>query len=190
MSAADSKGITGLPDYQVKKLQKLFDKFDKDGNGSIDRNEIAHLLQSVYRPSREEFKSLLTLFDKNNDGRISEKEFTTIVIELIKRSKNRDCEFSFNPKRVSEVAAKFKELDKDKSGYLDHKELEVLIKHLVPIPRKVLEDFINIFDSDKDGSISFDEFVNMIMKCKGRVDRVIRHRLPDIFPHSQEEDTN
>eukprot|EP00586_Coscinodiscus_wailesii_P021861 CAMPEP_0172494916 /NCGR_PEP_ID=MMETSP1066-20121228/58614_1 /TAXON_ID=671091 /ORGANISM="Coscinodiscus wailesii, Strain CCMP2513" /LENGTH=152 /DNA_ID=CAMNT_0013266243 /DNA_START=437 /DNA_END=891 /DNA_ORIENTATION=- len=61
-----------LEDYK-----KAFDRLDKDGSGFIEAGEVEELLKAVYDgvAPRFEIKAFLEFFDRNNDGRISWKEF-------------------------------------------------------------------------------------------------------------------
>ena len=64
--------------YTEKDLEeavgKMFDKFDKDKNGILDREEITNLLTASYKrlgkpkPSHAEVTHLFNLYDKNKDG--------------------------------------------------------------------------------------------------------------------------
>jgi Ca2+-binding EF-hand superfamily protein len=61
----------------------------------------------------------------------------------------------------------FSEMDKDKSGTIDTKELEAALTKMskqsgVPAPtKKDLDDTLKIFDKNKDGKIQFEEFVTV-----------------------------
>jgi len=57
-------------------VKKAFDKFDKDGNGTIDAAELKELSTALGQPlSDEQLESALKDLDLNGDGVIDEKEF-------------------------------------------------------------------------------------------------------------------
>jgi len=63
--------------------------------------------------------------------------------------------------------AAFDEIDKDKSGSVDIKELEQCLKNMsakngLPAPSKSdIQDALKLFDKNKDGTIQFSEFVEV-----------------------------
>jgi Ca2+-binding EF-hand superfamily protein len=69
--------------------------------------------------------------------------------------------------------AAFEEIDKDKSGSVDTKELEQCLKNMaskngLPAPSKQdIQDALKLFDKNKDGTIQFNEFVEVTRdSCK------------------------
>lgn len=56
----------------------------------------------------------------------------------------------------------FETLDADNSGNLDKKELELALKHTAKRPDK-LEFYLSLTDDDDSGTISFNEFMNLII---------------------------
>lgn len=67
----------------------MFDEFDRDKNGFLEEKEITRLVGRVCNtlniplPSNEE---ILARFDKNNDHKLSRKEFKDLVMELINQT--------------------------------------------------------------------------------------------------------
>lgn len=52
-----------------KNLKQAFDLFDLDANGEITPRELKHILGNKDQELKdEEWESLITEFDKNNDG--------------------------------------------------------------------------------------------------------------------------
>merc|ERR1712113_53772 len=61
-------------------IQQLFNKFDHDGNGYIEIDELENLVVACQgdpseRPSSEEVENARKILDENNDGKISKEEF-------------------------------------------------------------------------------------------------------------------
>lgn len=73
--------------------------------------------------------------------------------------------------RSEELKNKFIELDKDQSGFIEPNEIvEVLRKGLVldgPDDDQMAKSVIEDFDTNKDGKLSKDEFVNLWVKMFG-----------------------
>lgn len=63
--------------------------------------------------------------------------------------------------------AAFDDIDKDKTGSIDTKELEQTLKQMaskngLPAPSKQdVQDALKLFDKNKDGTIQFSEFVEV-----------------------------
>lgn len=61
-------------------IRAAFDSFDKDGNGSIDKDEIAKVCEELgVDASGSEIADLLKEADENGDGKISFEEFKNAV---------------------------------------------------------------------------------------------------------------
>ena len=88
-----------LPEADRKKIEKAFNKADKNKNGSIDRKE---LLTVFFEPSQcndpnfkpgEKVNAFIAEFDKNKDDKVTLEEFKEVIVnypnrdELIKQLK-------------------------------------------------------------------------------------------------------
>lgn len=67
----------------------------------------------------------------------------------------------------AQVKAKFQELDKDKTGYLDHNEVKAALKELyssidLRLSDADIDQMIKQVDKDNNGKISIEEFINLI----------------------------
>lgn len=62
------------------KLEEVFKHFDKDGNGTLDADELKLAFEAAGRPSDEDtIRSAIVILDENNDGVISLDEFKAIA---------------------------------------------------------------------------------------------------------------
>ena len=67
----------------------------------------------------------------------------------------------------------FSIFDKDKNGIIDIKEMGVVMRALGQNPSKQeLRDIMREFDENKDGVISFDEFLDLMAVMINKVDEV------------------
>ena len=86
-----------LPEADRKKIEKAFNKADKNKNGSVDRKE---LLTVFFDPTKcndpnfkpgEQVNAFIAEFDKNKDDKVTLEEFKEVIVnydnrdELIKQ---------------------------------------------------------------------------------------------------------
>ena len=75
-----------LPPEIEKQARECFKKYDKDGNGTIDREELTKLMTDtaeeigIPKPSDDDISTVLKETDANNDQKIQWDEF----LELFK----------------------------------------------------------------------------------------------------------
>ena len=132
-------------EYPGLDVERVFRKFDRDKNGSLDakelvglaRDEIEDIQKQRKRPDRYDFH---TLFDIDNDQRVTREEYA----------------FLKGPER------QFKEFDTDADGVVTYEEI---IDYRTDRERRRDADLANrprsvwdIHDADKDGRVSAEEF--------------------------------
>jgi Ca2+-binding EF-hand superfamily protein len=66
---------------QIELLKAMFKKFDKDGNGTIEKSELRDTMrQELFIPvSEKDVDEMIKEADANGDGIINYEEFTTIM---------------------------------------------------------------------------------------------------------------
>jgi calcium-dependent protein kinase len=78
MATVDRQGL-----LSKQRLQTAFNLFDKDGNGSISREELRDFFQNSGIPADDPmWKTLIQEVDENGDGEISFKEFKEMMLKL------------------------------------------------------------------------------------------------------------
>lgn len=78
-----NKSVDALGDF----LQKYFNKFDVDGNGKIDQDELVLLFRDLNENlTKEQQAELMKDMDKDNSGTIDFEEFVSAMIKYIKHS--------------------------------------------------------------------------------------------------------
>ncbi len=76
--AMTTKNLTKQADGEEAgdETREIFNSFDRDGSGGIDRRELARLLEALGQPlDEEELAVAFEVVDANGSGRISWAEF-------------------------------------------------------------------------------------------------------------------
>merc|ERR1712135_6078 len=111
-------GTPELSDLQKLELKEAFDEFDKDGSGTITTKELLPVLRSIgQNPSEDEILSLVIEYDVNGDGTIDFDEF----VEMMTKQNLENVD------QTAEIKEAFKMFDRDGNGYIDMKELRMVI---------------------------------------------------------------
>ena len=106
-----------------------------------------------------EIKEIFMLFDKNSDGYVHTQELGTLVRAI-----------NLNPSEA-EIVEMQKKVDPNNSGQFDQASLESLIRERGK-DADTLTDVVNalrVFDADKDGKISVEEFTYAMVNMGERM---------------------
>ena len=67
----------------VEELQGIFNLFDRDGNGTIDIDELQVLMKKLgYQPKEEKLKEIIKEVDHNSDGELQFGEFCLFIKKI------------------------------------------------------------------------------------------------------------
>ncbi len=137
------------------KLQKTFEIFDRDGNGTISIKELEQIMDALGQSVTEtQLQEIIAEIDLNSDGEISFEEFCSLNI-LPQDTQNSEQD-------LMEV---FQRFDKNGDGYIDVEEMSseaMSILNTSLSEQEVIEMF-RIADSDGNGQLDYPEFVKVIM---------------------------
>ncbi|WOL13714.1 hypothetical protein Cni_G22492 [Canna indica] len=131
-------------------LQRVFNKFDSNGDGKISAEELADVLESLgQRPSDEELLRMMSEVDTDGDGFISFDEF--VELNTTQAEPEEDLRLAF---------AVF---DLDRSGSISADEIARVLRGIgegasIAKCRRMIEGV----DRDGDGLVSFEEFKAMM----------------------------
>jgi len=134
---------------QEAELRQAFELFDRDGSGSIDREELRAVMSSLgMELSDSDLATLYAQMDPSGDGTIDFNEFCDVMAP------------DTTPETPAQVAASvFLMLDKDGSGKITATELKDSVMQVNP---HVTDDDIGaameLFDKDHTGTITEKEF--------------------------------
>lgn len=100
---------------------RKYDQLDKDGNGTLDREELKQLMQELHNKSvnDDEVEYLMVKFDTSNNGGIERKEMEKMLFQ-----------WQTYVQALPEVEAFFTKYDTDGSGRIEPDELKKLLTEL------------------------------------------------------------
>jgi len=138
-----------LPRQQLKMYWNSFSRYDVDGSGSVDSNELSKmLLDSIgYQPSPEDLTAIILDVDSDGSGTLEFPEFCTLVAKMDMGEQTQED--------LKEAFMQWSEGKERISG-------ELIKNALMNFGDKMTVDEVAEFmaeaDVDKDGTIDFEEF--------------------------------
>ncbi|KAI8528958.1 hypothetical protein RHMOL_Rhmol12G0188700 [Rhododendron molle] len=137
---------------EVEVIRDMFTLMDTDNDGKVTYEELRAGLRKVGSQLAEpEMKLLMDVADVDGNGVLDYGEFVAVTIHL--QRMEDDAHF----RRA------FMYFDKDGSGYIELDELqEALADESGVTDADVVNEIMREVDADKDGQISYDEFVAMM----------------------------
>jgi len=150
----DLQLTTNFTEEELKRLHRRFKKLDRDGSGTLTTDEFLSVPELAGNPLLER---VLAIFDTNKDEEIEFKEFISAL-----------ATFSDKGNKEGKLRFAFQVYDIDGDGYISNGELFQVLKMMVGNNltevqlQQIVDKTILEADHDKDGKISFDEFVKMI----------------------------
>ena len=140
-----------VPDDLLEEYQEIFDSYDVNGNGVIDKKEMEAVLERLGQPATS--KQIQKVFDElgSTNQQITFDEF----IEFIKK-----YHLSKIKNSTDEIIGAFQVFDKNHNGVLSLSEFKHI---LMDLGQKFTEEEVNeIFnesDLNKNGNLDYKEFV-------------------------------
>ncbi|RSH83827.1 Calcineurin subunit B [Saitozyma podzolica] len=154
---------------ELVRLKKRFMKLDKDGSGSIDKDEFLQIPQIANNPLAHR---MIAIFDEDGSGTVDFQEFVGGL-----------SAFSSKGGRDEKLRFAFKVYDMDRDGFISNGELYLVLKQMVGNNLKdqqlqqIVDKSIMEADKDGDGKLSFEEFTAMVAST----DIVKQMTLEDLF---------
>ncbi|KAF2316001.1 hypothetical protein GH714_040796 [Hevea brasiliensis] len=137
---------------EVEVIRDMFTLMDTDNDGKVTFEELRAGLRKVGSQLAEpEIKMLMEVADVDGNGVLDYGEFVAVTIHLQKMENDEHFRRAFMF------------FDMDGSGYIELDELrEALADESGETDNDVLNDIMREVDTDKDGCISYEEFVVMM----------------------------
>ncbi|KAL1545482.1 Calcium-dependent protein kinase 13 [Salvia divinorum] len=141
-----------LSNDEVEGIKDIFARIDTDCDGIVSTDELkAGLKNSNWQMTETEIQMLIEAVDANGKGTLDYGEFLAISLHLQKISNDEHLHKAFSY------------FDKDGNGYIEPGELRDALKDDgEDDSADVANDIFQEVDRDKDGLISYDEFVAMM----------------------------
>ncbi|XVF71448.1 hypothetical protein PTKIN_Ptkin12aG0038300 [Pterospermum kingtungense] len=141
----------------VEEMKKVFNKFDKNGDGKISRDELKSILSALgSTPSSDEVDKIMSEMDKDGNGYVDLDEFMAFHGTDANGGETEPC-------GEKELKDAFNMYDLDKNGLISASELHAVLKRLGE--KCTLSDcrrMISQVDKDGDGNVNFEEFKKMM----------------------------
>merc|ERR1712113_252910 len=138
-----------LPPLRLPTL--AFKRFEKEG--VICGKQLGKLLRNIgQNPSEAEVQEMMDQADKDGTNSLDIIEFLQLM-----REKHRE------EIKEDEIASAFSVFDVDGNGYIDRRELALMMRFLgEPVTQEEIDDILEEADTDKNGLIDYAEFANMM----------------------------
>jgi len=140
---------------QIAEFKEAFSLFDKDGDGTIDADELGTVLRSLgNQPTDEEVEDMIKEADEDGNGTIDFAEFIKMM-PTQERDDNAE----------EEMLEAFRVFDTDGNGSITADELRQIFVNLgEKLTEEEIADMIEEADTDGDGEINYQEFVTMMFE--------------------------
>jgi len=157
--------------YLVRKpaLGKVFDHFDLDKSGTLNRGEIYKMVK-ISKPkfTNEELSAIFDKMDTNHDHKVDRNEFILYYFKLTYNDTQSEfderIEQTFEGRRKHKLQALFNMYDVDQNGYLDTNEFALMLKmngRKAVSADDVLDTLIKI-DKNHNKKVEYKEFLDYI----------------------------
>lgn len=134
-------------------LQKVFDIFDRNKDGSIGTKELRFVIKSFgITPTEDELQDIINEADTNGNGIIDFEEFVNVATRTIKDAEAED-----------ELRQAFRVFDEDENGVISAADLHHAMTHLGDkMSEEEVDEMIREADINNDKQINYEEFITMI----------------------------
>jgi len=151
-------------DAGLLELRAVFDRFDKDSSGHIDRYELRLVLEELGKdPSDKDIEKMLADGDRDGNNLIDWQEFAGMMGHKV------DAPMSSEDEDAAVLAEVFKVFDLDGSGFIDRTELKAMMasletKSFRAPPEEEVDAMLNDADQNRDGKIDYEEFCKVMLE--------------------------
>nr|XP_023880949.1 probable calcium-binding protein CML27 [Quercus suber]POE74985.1 putative calcium-binding protein cml27 [Quercus suber] len=152
--SSPSPSPSSLSNQSTEEVEKVFNRFDTNGDGKISVTELGAVFSSLGSSfsDEEELRRIMDELDSDHDGFISLTEFAAFC-----RSSSAE------DGGASELRDAFKLYDQDQNGLISASELHLVLNRLgMNCSVEDCHRMIRSVDSDGDGNVNFEEFQKMM----------------------------
>jgi len=153
----EMKNASEFTDGELKRLFRKFKRLDTDKSGSLSVSEFLAIPELEHNPL---VRRVVSTFDRDHSGEVDFKEFIEAITLFVRKDdvKNLNEKYEFT----------FKIYDVDGDGYISNADLFYVLKAMVGNNlnevqlQQLVDRTIIKGDIDKDGKLSYNEYVNMV----------------------------
>uniref|UniRef100_A0A6V7QRG5 non-specific serine/threonine protein kinase n=1 Tax=Ananas comosus var. bracteatus TaxID=296719 RepID=A0A6V7QRG5_ANACO len=137
---------------EVEDIKEMFKMMDTDNDGTVSYEDLkSGLAKFGSHLAESEVQMLIEAVDTNGKGKLDYGEFLAVSLHLQRMANDEHLRRAFSY------------FDKDSNGYIEPEELrEALAEDGAADSMDIANDILQEVDTDKDGRISYDEFVAMM----------------------------
>ena len=159
-----------------KRLAELFVQADANGDGVLQKNELATLLRQLgVHPSKNEFEQIFALLDADGDGRISLPELLSGMQYLRRAPTPRGGDgrmaaylSGFTAEQGEQL---FRLCDADSDGVVSRQDLHAaLSREGIKASPQEFNELWRSLDTDSSGSVTLDEFLKAMQWNRAAAD--------------------
>lgn len=157
--------------YIVRKprLSEVFDYFDSDKNGSLNRGEIFRMIRlSKPKFTNEDLTQIFNKMDADHDHKVSKDEFINYYFKLFFAETNNEFEHrieeAFAGRRKVKLQMVFQAYDQDGDGVLSLNEFSAMLKlngRKFVSADEILNTLVKI-DRNHDRKVEYDEWLDFM----------------------------
>lgn len=155
-------------------LLEVFQIFDRDNDGEISRQDLMDSFNNFgLGLNVAQIEKILKMIDSNKDGAIEFKEFSRVFErELDLKSEKKSFSLNWKDELFTKISSAIKtygldlseafaSFDKNHDGRISRSEFTQVFREMgVGLSREQLEELWNSMNSDRDGFISYVEFIS------------------------------
>ena len=165
---------TSLTKSELESLKDVFDMFDLDSSGTIEKKEMKKALESLFGEDNElleeskskvyGFDNLMNDLDENEDGVIDFEEFVSLMTNGISLDVDRE-----STDKVHKIFC----VEEGEDGFTKDDLRKIADELNIEITDKELEKMIKIADKDEDEKINADEFYDILNQLPTTVEEPV-----------------
>lgn len=157
MSGASNNTTVNLTKEEEREFREIFNLVDRDKGGSISKNELAQLMDTLsINASQQEIDLMIGEIDRNNDGELQFEEFVAVMSRKVQATYSAE-----------EVKAAFKVFEGNSPpGFIKIDDLERALTvygsdRLTP---EQVADLIAQIETNQNGMFDYNAYVNLMMQ--------------------------